>query len=157
MDRKVFLILGIFIFYFTACRFNSIYEESYDIPKAIWSKNKPVSFSVPATDTLAGFNLVFSLRNNNDYPFQYLHLFVDTYSPEGKKLRDTVSIKLAEDNGKWLGSGISGIWENEIYFKKNIRFPRSGQYRVDVYQAMRDDNLEGILDFGLIVEKSKMR
>lgn len=149
------ILLFLFIFYFTACRFEGIYEQTTDIPKAIWNKNIPVHYIIPVTDTISGFNLIFSLRNNNNYPFQYLHLFVDIYSPDGSKLRDTVSIKLAELNGKWIGRGITGIWQNKVYFKKNIRFPRSGDYKIDIFQAMRNDNLEGIIDFGLQVKKVK--
>jgi gliding motility-associated lipoprotein GldH len=138
-----------------ACKFSVLYEKAEDIPKGLWSVNSPVTFAVPITDTLNYYSIVFSLRNNNNYPYSNLFLFVDTYSPAGNSRRDTIEMTLANIKGKWLGKGISGVWQNKFYFRKNIRFPQSGEYKIKISQAMRDKSLEGIMDVGIKIEPFK--
>jgi gliding motility-associated lipoprotein GldH len=138
-----------------SCGIDSIYENTSDIPKGKWDKNTSVSFVVPITDTIKSCNIIFSIRNNNNYPYSNIFLFVDTRSPLGKTLRDTVEIELCDAKGKWLGKGIGGLWQNKFYFRKNIRFPYSGNYVFKVTQAMREDRLEGIIDLGIKAEYYK--
>jgi gliding motility-associated lipoprotein GldH len=146
-------IIGLFMLY--ACNFGSLYDKVVDIPEGKWNVSNPVSFAFPVTDTLSYYSIVFSLRNNNDYPYSNLFLFIDTYSPGGKTRRDTVEVTLADTKGKWMGKGIGGIWQNKYYFRKNIRFPQSGEYKVTVSQAMRNKILEGIIDIGINIEPFK--
>lgn len=138
-----------------ACNFNVLYDKAVDIPKGLWSVNTPVTFAFPVTDTQNPYSIIFTMRNNNNYPYSNLFVFVDTQSPDGHSRRDTVEVTLADIKGKWLGKGIGGIWQNKYYFRKNIRFPQPGEYKVKISQAMRDKNLEGIIDVGIKVEPFK--
>jgi gliding motility-associated lipoprotein GldH len=60
---------------------------------------------------------------------------------------------LAAPDGKWLGKGISGLRDNQVLLRVGLRFPRKGAYLFDFEQAMREENLEGISDIGLRIEK----
>ncbi len=135
------------------CNFNSIYEKSTDIPNYKWSKSSKIKFDIPVSDTINGYNILLSLRNNNDYPYSNCFLFVNTLSPKGKTINDTIEFSLADDHGKWLGHGFGGVWSTEFY-KKNIRFPFTGNYHIEVIQAMRDEPLNGIMDVSLRIEKA---
>jgi gliding motility-associated lipoprotein GldH len=136
----------------SSCNFHSMYENTADISDAKWKRSNTVRFMVPVTDTINSYNIVFSVRNNNNYPYSNLFLFVDTQSPKGKSVRDTIEVELCDNLGKWYGKGIGGIWQNKVYYRKNIRFPFSGSYIVSISQAMRDENLEGIVDMGIKIE-----
>lgn len=138
-----------------ACNSNVLYDKAIDIPKGLWNINSPVTFAFPVTDTLSSYSIILNMRNNNNYPYSNLFVFVDTQSPNGQSRRDTVEVALADINGKWLGKGIGGIWQNKYYFRKNIRFPQSGEYKIKISQAMRDKNLEGIIDVGIKIEPFK--
>ena len=141
----------------TSCGFNSIYEKSIDIPNEEWSKNQPVKFDIPVADTINGFRIVVNVRNNDEYPYSNLFLFLTTYSPKGASIRDTLEMTLADEKGKWLGKGFGGVWSSDIVLRNNrvIRFPSSGTYRIEIIQAMRDDVLRGIKDIGIKVERAK--
>jgi gliding motility-associated lipoprotein GldH len=39
-------------------------------------------------------------------------------------------------------------------FKKNVRFPLAGKYHMDVEQAMRMEQLPGILNAGIRIERA---
>jgi gliding motility-associated lipoprotein GldH len=46
------------------------------------------------------------------------------------------------------------LLDNRILYKKNIRFPASGNYRVTFEQAMRTPSLEAIRNIGFRLEKA---
>lgn len=148
------LMIG-FVTLGTSCNFDKAYERSVDIQNSKWEKNQAVKFDVTMKDTLSGFDIFINVRNTNDYRYKNLFLFVSTMSPNGFTKRDTVELTLADDKGKWLGLGIGGINKIEKAYKKNIRFPVSGNYRIQLVQGMRNDVLEGIMDVGIRVEKVK--
>jgi gliding motility-associated lipoprotein GldH len=151
--RKNVFFLLLTVLVFSSCSFNSIYENTADIPKGNWNKNTPLSFTAPVTDTLHFFNIIFSIRNDNNYPYSNIFLLIDTRSPRGIVVRDTLELELCDSQGKWYGKGIGGIWQNKVYFRKNVRFPNSGNYVFKITQAMRDDNLAGIIDLGIKIEE----
>jgi len=62
---------------------------------------------------------------------------------------------LANEKGKWLGSGIGDIYEIQIPYKKNVRFPYPGKYSFTFEQAMRIEELSFVYDVGLRIEKAK--
>ena len=88
---------------------------------------------------------------------QNLFLFVTTTSPNGSTLRDTFECYLADERGKWTGSGWGDIYDNQFIYKGNIRFPVSGVYTFEYVQAMRTDKLDYISDIGLRIEKVGIR
>jgi len=152
---KSTVIVGIILTWLLmpGCNQHSIFDKSVDIPGYQWTKHGKINFDIPVSDTINGYNILISLRNNNDYPYSNCFLFVNTISPKGMTIRDTVEFTLADDHGKWLGHGFGGIWSTEFY-KKNIRFPFHGNYQIELVQAMRDEPLHGIMDVSLRVEKA---
>lgn len=141
----------------SSCKFNSIYERSESIPKEEWNKNQAVKFEVPVTDTINGYKIMVNVRNSNEYRYSNLFLFITTSSPKGNSVKDTLEITLANDKGKWLGTGFGGIWSVDAALRNDmiVRFPESGVYKIEIAQAMRDDVLRGIKDIGIKVEKAK--
>ena len=155
--RKSNLLSGLFLVFLFAlsCKSKSFYDNVCDIKKGEWHKNQVVKFDVPVVDTIHGYNLFFEIRNNNEYPYSNLFLFVSTTSPNKAIKKDTIEITLADEKGKWLGNGLGGIRSNEAMFKRYIRFPVPGFYKVEITQGMRDDVLRGIIDLGLKIENVK--
>jgi gliding motility-associated lipoprotein GldH len=138
-----------------SCNFDSLFEKTQDISKNKWDKNQIVRFDVNVKDTIHGYNIFVNVRNSSDYSYKNLFLFINTTSPNGFTKRDTVELTLADDKGKWLGTGIGGVNNIEKTYKKNVRFPVSGNYKIELFQAMRNDILEGIMDVGIRIEKIK--
>ena len=44
--------------------------------------------------------------------------------------------------------------ENLLLYKENYSFNKAGNYKISVQQGMRNDNLKGITDIGLIIQKT---
>ena len=146
------MLLGV-----VSCDPNQVYESNKEINDYSWHKDSVISFQVDVQDTISPHNIYINVRNNSRYKMQNLFLFVTTTSPNGSVLRDTFECYLADDRGKWTGSGWGDIYDNQFIYKNNIRFPVSGVYTFEYVQAMRTEKLQYISDIGLRIEKIEIQ
>lgn len=137
-----------------ACNGDVVYERNERIPGNEWSRYHIPVFEAEITDTLNAYNLLINLRNTGEYPRSNLFLFISATSPQGAFTRDTLELVLAEPSGRWKGRGFGSVWQNRFFYRQNVRFPERGKYTFEVEQAMRIDDLPGILDVGLRIERS---
>lgn len=150
-------ILGIFIVLIACISCSKageqVYTQSID---GAWNKKQIKNFEFTIDNPQEPKNLIFVVRNNNDYPYSNLRLIVELSDEKGKeKIKDTLNYDLAKPNGEWLGSGFGEVKEILFQYKMGFTFPKAGTYKLDVIQAMRKDNLEGIEDIGIMIESAK--
>lgn len=136
-----------------ACDRNRVYEDSQQLPKS-WDKDSLARFEVPIEDSLSVNSVYITVRNASEYPYSNLYLFVTTVAPSGAYVTDTLECILADDSGKWLGKGFAKYWDHRFPMRKNVKFPEKGKYTISVQQGMRDENLVGIHDVGVRIEKT---
>jgi len=141
-----------------SCDSNRIYEENNEITDGIWNVRDTVFFDVHISDTLNPVNMYVNVRNAGQYSYVNLFMFVTTTFPNGRSMRDTIECILADESG-WKGSGLGDIWDNQILFRRGVRFPTVGKYTFAFEQAQRFgdaayiENLPFIMDVGLRIEK----
>jgi gliding motility-associated lipoprotein GldH len=152
LNRKWLLIIALPLFLY-ACDKRRVFEENKPIEENIWKANEPVKFEVDIEDSLSAYNFYMNIRHAEAYAFSNLFVFIKTDFPNGKAARDTVEFILQNPDGKWNGSGLGDIWDNQIMFKQNIRFPMKGKYSFSVEQAMRTPALPMIMEIGMRIEK----
>ncbi|MEZ4798668.1 MAG: gliding motility lipoprotein GldH [Flavobacteriales bacterium] len=133
---------------FTACDNAVVYEQSYPVENGVWNLNDVKTFEFNVEDTLQLYNFYVTLRNGEEYPFSNLYLFIEMEFPNGKKSVDTLECPLADAMGNWYGSGLGSIFDNRVLFRERKKFPLSGNYKLEIHQAMRQDDLKGIYDVG---------
>ncbi len=144
----------ILVIFLTSCDSNMVFDSSFTLPANGWNEKSAVEFKdVVVSDTLALYNFYISVRNTDAYRFSNFYLFLTTKLPNGKLGRDTIEIKLAELNGKWLGQGFGHYRDNQILVRKALRFPVSGKYDFLIEHAMREEVLTGINNVGIRIEK----
>lgn len=156
MKRKNLFLLPLTILMsivFVSCDSKKVFDENKKISDEVWDADEKISFEVTITDTITPHNFYVNVRNSDGYPYSNIYIFINTVFPDGKSSRDTLECILADETGKWLGDGLGDIWDNQILFKKNVRFPLSGKYTFVMEQAMRTEHLPLILDVGLRIEK----
>jgi len=141
-----------------SCDGGQVFEENKSISGESWHVDSLVVFEPEITDTLGSVNVYINIRNGGDYMYSNLFMLVNTIFPNGKTITDTVECVLSGKNG-WYGSGLGGIWSHQILYKRNVRFPLMGSYRIEFEQAQRYGEkayileLPNILDVGLRIEK----
>lgn len=139
--------------FFSSCDPNRVFEENKEIADYTWKANEKISFDLNITDTVTPHNWYINVRNADDYRYSNIYLFITTAFPNGQQSKDTLECVLADDKGHWLGDGLGDIWDNQIPFKKNVRFPSAGKYTIALEQGMRADELHQIMDVGVRIEK----
>jgi gliding motility-associated lipoprotein GldH len=137
----------------SSCTDGRFYEQNREIANGSWAAHNNVSFSVVIEDTAATYDFYLNLRNDVNYPYSNLFLFLKTTFPDRRVARDTIECLLAGYDGKWMGSGTGSVRFNRFLFQKGVRFSSAGTYTFDLEQAMRVDPLIGIRDAGLRIEK----
>ncbi|MCQ2191517.1 MAG: gliding motility lipoprotein GldH [Paludibacteraceae bacterium] len=155
MHKIRYAVLALAGLMVTACSDNTVFQESKDMPNAVWEKDSVANFVYNATDTTGTFDVVIDIRNQNNYPFQNFWLFANFYSPKGDVYRDTLECVLADNNGRWIGEGLGSTHHLPVSFLKNIKFPKAGKYRFELIQGMRVDSLPGISDIGVRINTIK--
>lgn len=136
----------------TACNNKEVYSEFHSFGGSTWSKAEPAEFSVQINEASEPYTIFLTIRNNDDYPFQNLWLFVDRTHPNSTVVRDTVNIELADVYGKWHGKGLS-LYSYPYPYLSDYLFPDTGSYHFKVQQGMRHETLPGVSDIGLTVSK----
>lgn len=138
-------------------------QRKYDVYKTIdskgWGVEEFVDFEFEVKDTLASNNLFINIRNTNDYLYNNLFVITKLNYPNGLSVIDTLEYEMADVRGKWLGTGFTDVKENKLFYRENFTFPNSGNYKIQIQQAMRKRNeisgieyLKGISDVGFRIE-----
>ena len=140
---------------FWSCGNEVLVDHTVEFEKRTWEVQDKFKTQFEVTDTVSNFNFFVTLRNTNDYPYQNVFVFLRTDFPNGKSKLDTINCPLADAKGKWLGKGFSGVYDNRILFMARKRFPLMGSYSISIEHAMRDEELPGILDVGVRIEKAQ--
>jgi len=153
------LVSLIFPFALASCDSNRVFDTYKSVPNG-WHKDSIVSFKVSPPDSTNAYNLFVNLRSTNDYKFNNLFLITEMVFPYGKTIKDTLEYRMADPNGKLLGTGLTGVKENKLWYKEQVVFKEAGEYIVNIQHAMRENGkvngvveLEGITDIGFRIEK----
>lgn len=137
----------------SSCDQAQLFEKNVDIAPEGWHKDTVLRFEPLVTDTLSAYNVYINFRHRGKYPYMNIIFFVTISSPTGQQRIDTVEYFIAANDGRWLGIGFNDVYSHQLVYKKNIRFPRSGEYCISLQQAMRMDILPFVHDAGIRIEK----
>ncbi|MCX6294907.1 MAG: gliding motility lipoprotein GldH [Bacteroidetes bacterium] len=155
ITRITATLLQLLALLFSSCDRNRIFEQNQSIPESGWAQTNPLKFDVDIKDPSTSANFYVNVRNADGYPYGNIFLFIKTVFPNGKLSNDTLECVLSDEKGKWLGKGMGDIYDNQIPFKRNVRFPMAGSYHFEIAQGMRIESVPLIMDVGLRIEKAE--
>ena len=147
--RLMWLLLPFILFFLSACESGIIFDNNKSLDGDVWKSDQIIRFDVPLEDTVNIYKFYLNLRHTTSYRYANIFLFIDSTFPDGTQARDTVECILADPSGKWMGKGISNIRDNQVLLRRGLRFPKKGKYIFEFEQAMREPELEGVIDIGL--------
>lgn len=158
--RNSILIFGLLLLC-SSCDKKRVFDE-YKSFNGKWNKDSIVSFTFNQKDTVSKYNLFVNLRNNNGYPYNNIYLIVQMQQPGGLTKVDTLEYQMANPDGSLMGEGFSDVKESKLWYKENLIFPKSGDYKITIQQAVRNtgkvtgvQELEGITDIGFRIESKE--
>lgn len=139
---------------YSGCDQFRVFEAYNKIPRSGWHKDSLAVFEIPISDSLQNHNLFINVRNDIEYRYSNLWLFIEIEPPQENSTIDTIELVLANPNGKWLGEGFGGIKTRQVLYKGGVYFPTSGDYKINIRHGMREELLKGLTDIGFRVEKT---
>ncbi|MCC8153238.1 MAG: gliding motility lipoprotein GldH [Tannerellaceae bacterium] len=152
MNRKKILVFYFICLCSFSCDDQLVYNQFHQIDRGLWENE--IVFSVEVEDISRPYNLTIEIRNSNLYPFQDLWIACLEERPDSSSRQDTLSLRLADPYGRWLGSGIS-LFETEYSLHRGYYFPQAGTYTHSFYHLMEKFPLPGIQEVGLRLDKGK--
>jgi gliding motility-associated lipoprotein GldH len=153
INRFSSCLIVISLLLLSSCNSNVVYTDSHVMAEKTWALMDIPVFNVQITDTINSNNVFFTIRTSSSYPFRNIYLFVTTSSPDGKSIGDTLQYNLADEKGKWYGKGFGDVHELNLPYKSNVFFPLKGNYQFKIQHGMRIEDLKGVYDIGVRIEK----
>ena len=151
--NRILIFLSLAILLISCNQKTTVFNQHKELPSKGWHKDSVAHFEV-SLEKKTVYNFLINLRNRNDYKSQNMWLFVSYERPDKTIKNDTLNFYLADNQGRWLGSGFGSLHQMQVVFIPNIEFSQAGVYKFDIKHGMRDTTLIGINDIGLEILKN---
>ena len=146
------ILLSIF-----SCRNENLIFIDFKDLNGSWIRSNELNFSFESDNSILDFSL--ALRTDSTYPFSNIFL-ISSIQNNNYITSDTLEYSFENNESKWYEIKPSGIKNNKILLKKDLKIDK-GDVIVKLKHSIRYldsivplTKLDGILDVGLIVEKS---
>ncbi|MCX7861827.1 MAG: gliding motility lipoprotein GldH [Bacteroidales bacterium] len=158
MNKFIFYITSLTIIFscifLTSCSDTIVFVENKTLTNRAWNRNNILTFRTTVNDTSTIHNIFITLRIDGNYSKRNLYIFSTIKDPLNNEIKDTINLILADEKGRWYGkSNLGDLYYYCFLYKKNVRFPKPGQYTFTLEQAMRSPIIENIEDVGIKIEK----
>jgi len=140
-----------------SCRNENLIFIDFKDLNGSWVKSNELNFLFESDNSILDFSL--ALRTDSRYPFSNIFL-ISSIQNNNYVISDTIEYSFENNETKWYEIKPSGIKNNKILLKKDLKIDE-GNVIVKLKHSIRYldsivplTKLDGILDVGLIVEKS---
>jgi len=117
-----------------------------------WNATDSVIFSFDIDGINNEKSISFFFRNNLDYPYRNIFLFIELHNDDRVVGVDTVQYLISNKYGQWLGRGLGKTRDNYFIFNHQYFFPDSGEHKIIIRHGMRSSQLVGAVKFGVKIE-----
>lgn len=152
---KYFLAIVSIVLLLISCNESDVYNSYVALPNTGWGDDSLAVFRVNIDNVDTPYDINFQIRNESNYKYANLWLFVDVVSPDGEMQRDTIECMLANNDGSWRGAGWGSLYSVQCAYRTNTKFIKKGEYTFRIAHGMRDADIKGVHSLGLKITKSK--
>lgn len=153
------ILLSVFVLSIglSSCSEREDYYRFEEIKGANWAVEDALVFVIDTMDVQSGINYDISVEitNNVDYPYQNLWLFSEYNKNDSTTVKDQKEFTLADEFGKWQGSGFASLFQSSHPVLKSVQFEKGKRYQISIRHGMQDKVLHGIEKVGLKISKTK--
>lgn len=143
--------------FLAACDNKEIYYNFTTIKNEKWSKNDTLYFQIDSGLIKPGekYNISIELSNSTNYPYQNIWLYISDDFHHTAFETNNKQYLLADDFGKWYGSGWGAIYQISLEYAEGLIFLDNRNYCIKIVHGMRDEPLDGIEQIGIKITKSE--
>ncbi len=135
-----------------SCDSKTTYTEVLSISNAGWSINDTLIFTPIIEDNTATYNIYAWVRHSKSYKYSNIWLKLIAELDIIENERGLIEIPIADKAGVWFGECTQSMCTSKVLLKENYQFEKSGAFKVEVLQYMREDILKEVKDVGLEFE-----
>jgi len=157
MSNKFKILISSLILVVASCGDNKTIFLEYSNLNGTWDKENEINFSFDSEENFADLSLL--IRNDNSYPFSNIYL-ITSIKNNNEVIIDTINYLFENNNTNWYSLKSSSINNSKISLKQNFKI-LAGELDFKVKHSVRyldsimpQKKLDGILDVGLLVEKT---
>ena len=157
MNFKKTTYILVILLSISSCRNENLIFIDFKDLNGSWVRSNELNFSFESDNSILDFSL--ALRTDSTYPFSNIFL-ISSIQNNNYLISDTLEYSFENKESKWYEIKPSGIKNNKILLKKDLKIDE-GDIIVKLKHSIRYldsivplTKLDGILDVGLIVEKS---
>jgi len=121
-----------------------VHEQEVVFEDNAWDYGEKLDIEFSIADTTQTYDLVLEIEHDPEYPYQNFYTHFTTIYPEGKKVKDVVSMELANRMGQWNGTCKRNSCVAEILLRGNTLFKSTDIHKISIEQYSREARLEGI-------------
>jgi gliding motility-associated lipoprotein GldH len=130
-------------------------NQSYEFENETWIKGYKPQFTVEIKDTTKLYDFLFVIRTNTSYSYSNMWLFLHSTPPKGKKSKEALQVKIADESGKWIGNKTGSSVEHYVKFA-NRKMPQVGKYSFVLELATVEKELSDVLDISFVVREAEL-
>ena len=158
MKIPLFSLLPLFsILLLASCSGSYDFEKQYELQGEYWAQDDTLNFTFTIEDTLRIYNLYLEVEYNTSYSYQNLYTQIYTQFPSGQRIKELLSLELADKAGVWLGDCGKESCVLRIPIQEGAFFNQQGEHTVTVEQFMRVNPVRGIRSIGFMLEDTGQR
>ncbi len=143
----------LFIILTVACQSVPAFESYQELSGESWENNHVLEFNAHIPDS-GLYQVTLHIRHTSNFEMTNLWCIISTRSHASQQLHDTVNIKIASPSGNWLGKGGQIKTVSQIINKNPVTLPQ-GNVLFRIKQGMQSENLRGVKNVGIRIEKVK--
>lgn len=151
--KSTVIIIGILAtLSFSSCGQKDAYFRYNEIKEGQWKMHDTLFFEIDSSNYSVGvaYNLYLEVTNNVNYPYQNIHFFEwDNIANDTTLARTEKECLLADEFGKWKGTGFGSLFQSTFILKENITFSDKRNVSIKMLHGMQDEILTGIEKVGI--------
>lgn len=136
----------------SACTPETVFEKYRELPAETWNRYHAIEFITHIPDS-GLYRVQLRLRHTTDYGMTDLWCLISARSILQTEFRDTLDMKIAEPEGRWIGKGEYMKTVEQDIGTKPVFLP-PGRIVFRIRQGMPAENLKGIKNIGLRISKA---
>lgn len=153
-SKTVLIISSLLISLFSvSCKGKVFFKKNITIPDNIWQINDTLKFRTDISDNKNYYNIFVNIDAKDNYLTDNIWLIINSESPSGNILNDTVMFFISDQTGKPYGKKHGNIIKNKFLYKAHILFPEKGVYKFKISHGMRITDLPRVSSAGISIEK----
>ncbi len=152
---KILFILSVL----TSCTKGEEYYFYKHIKESGWYSDSVLLYHLDSVrfNPQIEYSLGLELSTTGLYPYREIwlelaHNFTDTIMQT-----DTLKYQLADNYGRWLGSGSGGVNQISLQFLNSIYLDSAKIYNLSINHLMSDDPLNGVEKVGIRIIQSDIK